>query len=125
MKTILTILSVLFGLSMVTFGLDKFIHFMPMPKFTPQQMEVMAAFGKIKWIMPLTGFIEILGGVLFAIPKTRALGAIVILPVMAGILAHNLTFFDSFASFSLPLIFALINLWGLIDNRNKYAQLLK
>jgi putative oxidoreductase len=112
---------------MVTFGLDKFIHFMPMPmpKFTPQQMEAMPAFGKIKWIMPLTGFIEISDGVLFAIPKTRALGVIVILPVMAGILAHNLTFFDSFASFSLPLIFALINLWGLIDNRNKYAQLLK
>lgn len=125
MKTVLTILSVILGLSMVAFGLDKFLHFFPMPKFTPEQMEVMSAFGKIKWIMPLTGFIEIVGGILFAIPKTRALGAIVILPVMAGIMAHNITFFESFASFSLPLIFSLIVIWALFDNRQKYAQLLK
>jgi uncharacterized membrane protein YphA (DoxX/SURF4 family) len=48
-------------------------------------MKLFAAFGEISWLMPLVGIVEVIGGLLFIFPKTRALGAIVILPVMVGI----------------------------------------
>jgi hypothetical protein len=54
-------------------------------------MKLFAAFGEISWLMPLVGTVEVIGGLLFIFPKTRALGAIVILPVMVGIVTHVFT----------------------------------
>ena len=121
---ILAVLCALFGLGMIVFGLNKLVPFMPMPELTEEQKTVFGAFGTIKWLMPLIGITEILGGLLIAIPKTRALGAIVILPVMIGILAHNFTFFDP-SGIAIPLVFAIINLWAIIDNTDRYKAMIK
>jgi uncharacterized membrane protein YphA (DoxX/SURF4 family) len=120
---ILAVLCALFGLGMIVFGLNKLVPFMPMPELTKEQKTVYGAFGTIKWLMPLVAFAEIVGGLLIAIPKTRALGAIVILPVMAGILAHNLTFDPS--GIAIPAVFAIINLWALIESKDKYMPMIK
>jgi hypothetical protein len=45
---------------------------------------------EIGWLMPLVGAFEVVGGVLFMITKTRALGAIVILPIMVGIMLTHI-----------------------------------
>lgn len=124
MKTVYNILCALFGVGMIIFGANKLHMFLPMPeKMAPEQLKVMEAFGTISWLMPLAGVAEILGGILMIFPKTRALGAIVIFPIILGILAHNLTYFDA-KGFAVPLVFALINFWAIFKNRNKYAQLL-
>lgn len=94
-----------------------------MPELTEEQKTIFSAFGTIKWLMPLVGITEILGGLLIAFPKTRALSAIVILPVMIGILAHNFTFFDS-PNIAIPAVFALINFWA-IDNKDRYKAMIK
>jgi len=120
---ILTVLCALFGLGMVVFGLEKFVHFMPMPELTEEQKTIFGTLGTIKWLMPLVGIVEIAGGLLIAIPKTRALGAIVILPVMTGIVIHNLTFDPG--SIPIPAVFALINLWAIIDNTDRYKAMIK
>jgi hypothetical protein len=52
------------------------------------------------------------------------LGAIVILPVMIGILAHNFTFFDP-SNIAIPAVFAVINLWAIIDNTDRYKAMIK
>lgn len=120
---ILTVLCALFGLGMIVFGLNKLVPFMPMPELTEEQKLLFGAFGTIKWLMPLVAVVEIVGGLLIAIPKTRALGAIVILPVMAGIIVHHLTFDP--AGIAIPAVFAIINLWVLIDNKNRYMAMIK
>ncbi|WP_333850961.1 hypothetical protein [Epilithonimonas sp.] len=74
--------------------------------------------------MPLIGAVELVGGLLFIIPKTRALGAIVILPIMIGIVLHNFTLFLTHEGRIIAVILLLINLWILIDNRKKYEVLL-
>jgi putative oxidoreductase len=122
-EKILMILCALFGLGMIVFGANKLVPFLPMPELTDQQKIMFGAFGTIKWLMPLIGTIEVLGGLLIAIPKTRALGAIVILPVMVGILVHHITF--DIAGIGIPAIFAVIELWALIDNKDRYRQLIK
>jgi putative oxidoreductase len=120
---ILSVLCVLFGLGMIVFGANKLFPFLPMPELTPEQASIFGAFGTIKWLMPLVAVVEIIGGLLIAIPKTRALGAIVILPVMVGIVVHALTHDRS--GIGIPAVFAAINLWAIIDSKHKYMPMIK
>lgn len=121
MKIVKTILCTLFGLMFMNAGLDKFFHYMPVPELSPEMLKVGEAFMAISWLMPLVGFIEFIGGLLFVIPKTRALGAIVILPVMVGIILHNTIYAPE--GLAIAGIFFLINLWVLYDNREKYKSI--
>lgn len=105
-------------------GLDKFFHFMPVPKDMPEKMVAAGkAFMEIGWLMPLVACVEILGGLLLIIPKTRALGAIVLLPVLTGILLTNIILVPSGLGIVLPL-FAIV-LWVIFDNWNKYLHLIR
>jgi len=120
---ILFVLCLLAGLMFVNAGLNKFFNYMPVPKEMPEKMvKVGTAFMEIGWLLPLVGTIEILGGLLLIFARTRALGAIVILPVLTGILLANI----SMAPSGLPIVFALIAiiLWVIIDNREKYLPMI-
>jgi putative oxidoreductase len=122
-KKIIFAVSLLFGLMMINAGLDKFLHYMPMPtNLSEKLVKAFNAFMEIGWLLPLVGLVEIIGGILFIIPKTRALGAIVILPVIVGIMLTN-TITDT-SGLPIALIFFAINLWVIFENRNKYLQLL-
>lgn len=123
MKIVKFILCLLFGLMFINAGLDKFLHYMPMPPLTADQTKLFAAFGEIGWLMPLVGAVEVIGGLLFIFPKTRALGAIVILPVMVGILLHNVCRAPSSVGIGISAVLFLINLWIIIDNKEKYKAL--
>ncbi|MBB5646142.1 DoxX family protein [Pedobacter cryoconitis] len=122
MKIVKTVLCILFGLMFINAGLNKFFNYMPMPKMSAEQMKLMEAFVRISWLMPLTGIVEIIGGLLFMLPKYRALGAIVILPVMVGIIVHNAIFEPSGLVIALP--FFLINLWIIGANWYKYKPMI-
>ena len=95
-----------------------------MPEDLPEKlMSAMTAMMEIGWLMPLVGIAEILGGILFIIPKTRALGAVVIFPIMIGImLTHTLQ-----APSGLPIAIALfaINLWVIYENKEAYQHMIK
>ncbi|WP_066225092.1 DoxX family membrane protein [Formosa haliotis] len=120
---ILTVLCILFGLMMINSGLNKFFNYMPMPEMSEEMMQIMGAFMTIKWIFPLVAIIEIIGGTLIAIPKTRALGALVILPVMVGIFVHHLVL--DISGIGIGFILLAINIWVIVANWNKYAPILK
>lgn len=119
---ILLVLSLLFGLMFINAGLDKFFHYMPMPENISENMlKAMAAFNEIGWLMPLVGFAEVVGGALFIFPKTRAFGAVVVFPVIVGILLTNTITEPS--GLPIALVFVAINLWVLFENRHKYAPM--
>ncbi|WP_047245290.1 DoxX family membrane protein [Maribacter thermophilus] len=120
---VLTVLCVLFGLMMINAGLNKFLNYMPMPEVSEAMMQVMNGFMAVKWIFPLVALVEIVGGALIAIPKTRALGALVILPVMVGIMVHHLV--HDMAGIVIPLVMFVINLWAIAANWDKYAPIVK
>ena len=123
MKIVKTVLCVLFGLMFINAGLDKLWHYMPMPEMPAEMMKVNEAFGTIVWLMPLIAIIEILGGLLFIFPKTRALGAIIILPIMVGIIIHNAVSMPS--GLSIAGVFFIINIWMIQDNWEKYKPMFK
>ncbi len=119
---IIFVLCFLFGLMFINAGLNKFLNYMPMPDNLPEKMKkAMAAFNEIGWIMPLVAIAEILGGVLIIIPRFRALGAIIILPIMVGILLTNIIQDTS----GLPFALVLSAILGFImyQNKEKYAPL--
>ncbi|MFC6099203.1 DoxX family membrane protein [Olivibacter domesticus] len=122
MKIVKTILCVLFGLMFINAGLDKFLHYMPVPPLEGEILKVAEAMMQIKWMMPLVAAIEIIGGLLFILPKTRALGAIVILPIMVGVILHNAIYMPS--GLSIAGVMFLINLWVIFDNWKKYRVLI-
>lgn len=120
---ILTVLCILFGLMMINSGLNNFFNYMPMPEMSEEMMQIMGGFMTIKWIFPLVAIIEIIGGTLIAIPKTRALGALVILPVMVGIFVHHLI--HDLTGIGIALILFVINIWAIVANWNKYEPIIK
>lgn len=123
-KKVLNVLSILFGLLLINGGLSKFFNYMPTPENLPEAVvKDNAALMEISWLMPLIALAEILGGLLILFPKTRALGALVIFPIMVGILLTH-TFV---APSGLPMAIVLwaILLWIILDNKQKYLALIK
>ncbi len=121
---ILFVASLLFGLMFINAGLNKFFHYMPVPKDLPEGLiKVMTAFMEIKWLLPLIAVAEITGGLLFITNKYRALGAIIILPVMIGILLTHIIHAPS--GLPVALVLFAIELWVIIENREKYLPMIK
>lgn len=120
---ILFVISLLFGLMFINAGLNKFFNYMPVPDDLPEplinmSMNMMA----IGWLMPLVAIAEIVGGVLFIFKRTRALGALVILPVMIGILLTHTLVDPS----GLPMVLGLTIILTLVivENRQRYMALI-
>lgn len=117
------VLSLLFGLFFINAGLDKFFHYMPMPeKISDELIKAMTGMMAVTWLMPLIAIAEILGGLLIIFPKTRALAALIIFPVMVGILLTN-TVTDA-SGFPIAAVFAIVLIWIIYDNRAKYLSII-
>ena len=121
-KKILFVVSLLFGLMFINAGLNKFLNYMPTPENLPDELvKDMVAMSEIIWLTPLTGIAEIIGGLLIIFPKTRALGALIILPVFVGVLLTN-TMVET-SGLPLVLVLAAILIWIFIDNKAKFKPL--
>jgi len=121
---ILLVVSILFGLIFINSGLNKFFNYMPMPKDLPENlMKAMKAFMEIGWLFPLIAVAEITGGILFMTNKYRALGAIIIFPVLTGILLTHI--FIAPSGLPLALVLLAIEIWVIYENREKYLPMIR
>lgn len=92
MKHAPTIAGALLGLLFITFGANFFLQFLPMPadpspSDAPHKLFMSALFptGYLAFVKVL----EILGGALVAIPKTRNIGLLILGPIIVNILAFH------------------------------------
>ncbi|PJE45548.1 MAG: DoxX family protein [Sediminibacterium sp.] len=123
-RKIFTVLTVIFALMFINGGLNKFFNYIPVPPDLPVEMvKVNTALMEIVWLMPLIAVVELVGGVLLLIPKFRALGAIIIFPIMVGILHIHATV--ALSGLPLAIILSLVLLWIMWEDRAKYLQLIK
>ena len=129
MKYASTAAGVLLGLAFVVFGANFFLNFIPMPADpspadAPHKLFMGALFptGYMAFIKAL----EILGGVLVAIPKTRNLGLLVLGPIIVNILAFH-TFIMKGATLVDPVNIGLsaLALFLLWSERKAFAGLEK
>ena len=117
-------ISILFGLMFINAGLNKFLNYIPVPKDMPENMvKLMTAFTEIGWLIPLVAIVEIIGGILFITNKFSALGAIIILPVMIGILLIHIM--NEPSGLPIASILFAINIWVIVENRGKYLPMIK
>jgi putative oxidoreductase len=122
-KKILFVVYLLFSLMFINAGLNKLFNYIPIPDDLPEKVQKMnAAFEEIFWLMPLVGVIEALGGILFIIPRTRPLGAIMLFPIMVGIMIVHLTVAPS--GLVLASVCLIVNLWAIYENREKFMPLI-
>jgi len=120
---ILFIASLLYGLMFLNAGLNKFFNYIPMPEDLPEKaMSMFSAMMQLEWLMPLIATAEIIGGILFIIPKTRALAAVMMVPLMVGILCHH---FVLGMGFPIPLALTAILIWVIVENWEKYLPMVQ
>ncbi|WP_298545816.1 DoxX family membrane protein [uncultured Aquimarina sp.] len=118
---ILFVISLLFGLMMLNSGVSKFTNHMPVIEMPDEANALINAMIASGWLFALVGVIEIIGGILFTIPKYRGLGALIIFPITVGIFLFNI--FLAPSNTVLSIILLLINVWVLWENKDKYQHI--
>ncbi len=113
---------ILFGLMMVNSGLNKFLNYMEMPEMTEAAGALMGALGASIYMFPLVGIVELLAGALIITKKYNALGAVLMMPITVNIFLIHI-FLDP-AGFVMGLILLLLNVWFLVENKEKFSSLL-
>lgn len=116
-------LSLFFSLVMINAGLNKFFCYLPMPPMPEGAEKLIEAFIESRWLLPLIASVELIGGILFIIPRTRALGAITLFPVVVGIFLFNLALVPDNIVVSAVLL--LVNLIIIYEKRAKYMPMLQ
>lgn len=121
---ILNVFAAIYGLLLVNGGLNKLFHYMPTPEDLSQELlRDFEALAEVSWLMPLIALAEISGGVLIVFPKTRALGALIVFPVMVGVLLTHV-FVDP-SQIVIAIVIWAILLWIIYDNRERYLPIVK
>ena len=129
MKHAPTIAGALLGLAFVVFGSNFFLNFIPMPADpspadAPHKLFMGAMFptGYLAFIKVL----EILGGVLVAIPRTRNIGLLILGPIIVNILAFHI-FLMKGATLMDPVTLGIsaLALFLLWSERRAFAGLVK
>lgn len=118
----LFVISLLFGLMMINGGLNKFLHYIPMPPMPEAATKLMMVFIESQWLMSLIAVIEVIAGILIIIPKTRALAALMIFPITVGIVFFHI--FQDASGMIMGFVLLLINLWIIFENKEKYMPMI-
>lgn len=121
-QKIFTVATILFALMFINGGLNKFFNYIPVPPDMPIELvKDNTAIMEVVWLMPLIAVVELIGGLLLLVPKFRALGAIMIFPIMVGILLLHATV--AISGLPLAIILTGILFWILWENRTKYLSM--
>jgi putative oxidoreductase len=117
MKITKQIPSILLGLIFAGFGIAFFLHAMPEPKdLNANEQSFMTLFGSTGY-MTFIKICEVVFGILLLIPKTRALGLLLIAPIVVNIACYEM-FIHKGPSIGVALV--ILNALGIFLNREKY-----
>ena len=127
MKIATNIAGALLGLAFLAFSIMFFLEIGPKPPAPPKDSFVAMFMGAM---MP-TGYmafvkaIELFGGLLVAIPKTRNIGLLFLGPVIVNILAYHIFLTDRSQLFAPPLVVIVVLATFLLwSGRKAFARLL-
>lgn len=92
MKHVPTIAGALLGVLFVVFGLNFFLKFIPMPPGPPEGSPPALFMGALfpTGYLAFIKVLEITGGLLVAIPRTRNLGLLILGPIIVNILCFHI-----------------------------------
>ena len=90
-KKVSMVLSLLLGLVLLVFGLNKFFHFMPMPPMEGEAAEFMGALGKAGYF-PILGVLEVFIGLLLVTKKWTGFALVLLAPLAVNMLIFHLKY---------------------------------
>ena len=114
------IIRILFGLILVIFGSNKFLHFMPMPEAAGAFMGALVDSG---YLMTLVALVEIVAGVSILINKYKTLALVILLPVILNAFLFHL--FLNLSGIAGSAVALMMNLFLMYANKESYRSLLK
>jgi putative oxidoreductase len=121
MKITKQIPAILLGILFVAFGLAFFFKLMPAPEnLNTDEQSFMALFGGTGY-MKFVKVLEVAFGALLLIPKTRALGLILIAPIIVNIACYEM-FIHKAPSIGFALL--ILNAVGIFLNKEKYQSII-
>ena len=114
MKTAALISRLLLGLVFLVFGLNGFLHFIPMPPPAGIAGQFFGAIFASHYFVVIFG-LQVIGGLLLLINRYVPLALVLLGPIIV-----NIVFFHAFmAPAGLPLAIVVVVLWGIVALRNK------
>lgn len=117
------VLRILLGLILLTFGLNKFFPFMPMPDMPEPAEELMGALMASGYIMPMIAVTEILTGVLLIFGLFVPLALVLLAPLSVNVILFHL--FLAPAAILPALVVATLNLYLLFAYKKRYDPILR
>ena len=127
MRKLPSIAAALLGLAFISFGLNYFLKFMPAGGPMEEGSAGALFFGAIAptGFLTMVKILEILGGILVALPKTRNIGLLVLGPIVLNIIAINVFIISGGAVFQPPLIvISVLSAYLVFAARDKFLGLL-
>lgn len=125
LKIITNIAGGLLGFLFIVFGLNFFLKFLEMP-VPPEGSPPALFFGALfpTGYLAFIKVLEMLGGVLVAIPKTRNLGLLILGPIVVNILAFQIFLTKSAGLFDPPVVLvALLSAFLVWSERRAFGGL--
>lgn len=116
--------SILLGAIFIFFGLNYFFQFIPVG--SPEEGSNAAAFIGVLYTTGFLAFVkalEVIGGLLVMLPKTRNFGLLILGPIIVNIIAYNVYIAKDGFHMDIALI-SVLALFLILKERSKFAQLL-
>ena len=112
------------ALLFLLFGSSKFYPFMPTPPITPEAGRFLGALISTGYLWQFVGLVEIIGGLLLVFRRTRLVGALLLLPVIAHIVPYLWILARTVPGIPMGLFLIGMELWVLLDHRRKLQGLI-
>jgi hypothetical protein len=105
MKHVYNFTAALLGFVFIVFGVNFFLKFIAIPQPPEGSPAAMFLGGMLLGgLLAFVKVLEILGGILVAIPRTRNLGLLILGPIIVNIAAFNFFFFGPLALLQPPVL---------------------
>lgn len=123
MRILLKIITALFGLFWIVFGLNNFLHFFPIPAPSAAGADFMQALEKTGYLLPLIYGSQIIAGAMLLVRRFIALALLLLAPVVANIILYD--FFLNPSGLVIGAVIGAMFAAILFDHRQKFIPLLK
>lgn len=121
-KTVIGVRYVL-GLAFVVFGLNGFLHFMPMPPMPAEAGAFLGGLAGSGYFFPFLKSVEILCGLGLVLGLFVPLSLVILTPIMVNIILFHA--FLAPSGLGLPIILLAMHLFLAWKTKDSYAALLK
>lgn len=123
MRLATLILSRVFGLFWLVFGLNGLFHFFPVPAPAPEQAYFMEALARSGYALAMVYGCEVIGGLMLVLGGWRPLALLVLAPITANIVLYDL--FLNPSGLGIGIAVAVIHGFLLWRSRAAYLPLLQ